>query len=130
VVKGENMTRVIHHPQVGTNREVIEDDNADYVASAHPASIAARIVWLLAGILETILALRFVFALFGANPNNAFAQFIYNVSHPFVAPFFNLFNYNYIDNGIGRIEIFTLIAMLVYGLIAALIARLVSVSRP
>jgi hypothetical protein len=121
------MTRVIHQPYTG-QQEVVEDDN-DYVA-AHPANIAARIVWLIAGIIETILALRFIFALFGANPNNAFAQFIYNVSHPFVAPFFNLFNYNYVDSGVGRFEIFTLVAMVVYGLVAALIARLVSVNRP
>ena len=120
------MTRVIHHPTYSTNREIVEDD----ATTAHPANIAARIVWLIAGIIETILALRFIFALLGANPNNAFASFIYDVSRPFVAPFFNLFNYNYVDSGVGRFEIFTLVAMLVYGLIAALIARLVSINRP
>jgi hypothetical protein len=129
VVKGENMVRVIHHPNTVTSSEIVED-NTDYAAKAHTANVAERIVWLIAGTIETILALRFVFAMLGANPANSFAQFIYSVSHPFVAPFFNLFNYNYIDNGVGRVEIFTLIAILFYGLIAALIARLVSVNRP
>jgi hypothetical protein len=129
VVKGENMVRVVHHPNTVTSSEIVED-NTDYAAKAHTANVAERIVWLIAGTIETILALRFVFAMLGANPANSFAQFIYNVSHPFVAPFFNLFNYNYIDNGVGRVEIFTLIAILFYGLIAALIARLVSVNRP
>jgi uncharacterized protein YggT (Ycf19 family) len=124
------MARVIHHPRVSTNREVVEDDDTDYVASAHNANVAERIVWLIAGIILALLGLRFVFALFGANPNNGLAQFVYNASHPFVVPFFNLFNYNYVDNGVGRIEIFTLVAILVYGLIASLIARLVSINRP
>jgi YggT family protein len=123
------MARVIHHPRV-SNTEVIEDDNVDYVDRAHTANVAERIVWLVAGIIMALLGLRFILALFGANPNNTFAQFIYNVSHPFVAPFFNLFNYNYINNGIGRVEIFTLVAILVYAVIATLIARLVSVNRP
>jgi amino acid permease len=130
VVKGENMTRVIHHPQVSANREIVEEDDTDYVTQAHSANVAERIVWFVAGVIETFLALRFIFALLGANPNNGFAQFVYSVSHPFVAPFFNLFNYNYIDNDVGRVEIFTLVAMLVYGIIAALIARLVSINRP
>jgi YggT family protein len=129
MMKGKYMARVIEHPRVSTNREIVEDDT-DYVEQAHTANVAERIVWLVAGTIMTLLALRFVFALFGANPNNGLAQFVYSVSHPFVAPFFNLFNYNYIDNGIGRVEIFTVVAILVYGLIAMLIARLVSINRP
>jgi uncharacterized protein YggT (Ycf19 family) len=123
------MPRVIHHPGYRTDQEVVEDDD-NYVASAHTANVAARIVWAIAAIILTLLAFRFIFAMFGANPANAFTQFIYNASRPFVAPFFNLFNYNYVDNGVGRIEIFTLVAILVYGIIAALIARLVSINRP
>jgi YggT family protein len=123
------MARVIEHPRVSTTREVVEDDT-DYVEKAHTANVAERIVWLIAGVIITLLGLRFVFALLGANPNNALAQFVYTVSHPFVAPFFNLFNYNYIDNGVGRVEIFTLVAILVYALLAGLIARLVSINRP
>jgi hypothetical protein len=123
------MARVIHHPRVAANREIVEDDT-DYVEQAHAANVAERIVWLIAGVIIAILSLRFIFALFGANPNNALAQFIYNVSHPFVVPFFNLFNYKYIDDGVGRIEIFTLVAVLIYAAVAALIARLVSINRP
>lgn len=121
------MARVIHHPRYG-KREVVENDT-DYIERDHRANVAERVVWLIAGIILTLLAFRFVFALLGANPDNALASFIYNTSHPFVTPFFNLFNYNYIDNGIGRFEVFTLVAILVYGVIAAGIARLVSINR-
>jgi uncharacterized protein YggT (Ycf19 family) len=124
------MPRVIHHPGYATRDEEIVEDDAGYPAGAHTANVAARIVWLLAAIIETLLLFRFVFAMFGANPANNLTQFIYSASRPFVAPFFNLFNYNYVDNGVGRIEIFTIVAMLVYGIIAAIIARLVSINRP
>ena len=121
------MARVIHHPRV-SSQEVIEDD-ASYIERDHTANVAERIVWLIAGVILTLLAFRFVFALLGANPNSGITQFVYNVSHPFVAPFFNLFNYNYVDNGIGRVEIFTIVAMLFYWIVAAIIARFVSINR-
>jgi YggT family protein len=96
----------------------------------HQANVVGRIVWLVAGAIIMLLAFRFILALLGANPDNSFANFIYTASHPFVVPFFNLFNYNYIDDGIGRFEIFTLIAILVYGTIAAGLARLATLNRP
>lgn len=105
-------------------------DDREVVATAHPSSIAERIVWLVAGIILALLAVRFILALFGANPGNGFANFIYTTSHPFVTPFFGLFNYNYINDGIGRFEVFTLVAMAVYAIIAAILARLVSLNRP
>lgn len=99
------------------------------VERQHSANVAERVVWLIAGILEVLLGMRFVFALLGANPSNGLANFVYSVTHPFVAPFFSLFNYNYV-NGLGRFEIYTLVAMAVYGLIAWGIARLVTIRRP
>jgi YggT family protein len=129
-VKGEFMAiRAIHPTQRVRTVDAVDDDR-DVVATAHPASVVERIVWLVAGILLALLAFRFVLALLGANPNNSFANFIYTTSHPFVAPFFNLFRYNYINDGIGRFEFFTLIAMAVYAVIAAVIARVFTLNRP
>jgi hypothetical protein len=129
-MKGGFMAIRAIHPthRVHTVEDV--DDDRGVVAKARPASVAERIVWLIAGIIITLLAFRFVLALLGANPGNSFANFIYTTSHPFVAPFFNLFNYDYIDDGIGRFEVFTLVAMAVYAIVAAGIARLVTLNRP
>jgi succinate dehydrogenase hydrophobic anchor subunit len=104
---------------------VIEDDgDADYV-EARREPLAERIVWMIAGVLLTLLAFRFVLALLGANPNNAFANFIYSVSHPFVAPFFSLFGYD-LRYGISRFETFTLVAMAVYAIVAFGIAKILT----
>ena len=105
---------------------VVEDRRATGV---HPLTMAARLVWFITGVILAILAIRFVFVLLGANPDNGIARFVYDVSHPFVAPFFNLFNYNFI-NGTSRFEGYTLVAMLIYALIGYGIARLLTISRP
>ena len=89
------------------------------------ANLAARIVYIVGGIIIALLALRFLFALLGANPNNGIADFVYTASHPFAAPFFSLFSYNQ-TLGHSRFEFTTLVAIVIYALIMALLARLVS----
>jgi hypothetical protein len=100
------------------------------VEREHRSNVAERVVWFVAGVLLALLGLRFLFALLGANPNNGLADFIYSVTHPFVSPFFNLFSYDVVNAGQSRIEFFTLVAMLIYGLVAWGIARLVTLRRP
>lgn len=107
------------------NTEVIDRPDA---TRAENQTIAARIVWYIAGVLLTLLAFRFVLALLGANQANGFANFIYSASHPFVAPFFNLFGYN-LSYGVSRFETYTLVAMAVYALVAYGIAKLFTLNR-
>ncbi len=114
---------------VATRTERVEG-NETYRAQneRRHASLASRIIWYLAGILLVLLAFRFILALLGANPNNQFANFIYSVSHPFVAPFFGLFGYN-LHYGVSRFEIFTLVAMLVYAVIAWGLSKAFTIKR-
>lgn len=99
------------------------------VATPRPTTVAQRIIWYIAAVVLILLAFRFVLALLGANPSNAFARFIYDVSHPLVAPFFSLFGYN-VQYGVSRFEIYTLVAMAVYAVVAYLLARLFAISEP
>ena len=74
-------------------------------------------VYFVLGVLEVILVLRFVFRLLGAHQDSKFVMFLYNLSHMFVYPFNGIFN----DQTIGSASVFevsTLIAMLIYALIA------------
>ena len=97
------------------------------VGKSNSQVIATRIVWYLAGVLLVLLAFRFVLALLGANPYNGFANFIYTVSHPFVAPFFSLFGYN-LRYGVSRFETFTLVAMAVYAVVTYGIVYLINLA--
>ena len=109
---------VVRDPDV-VDREVV--DRSDYGMTT-----AARIVSLIGGTIMALLGLRFVLSLLGANPANAFANFIYSVSHPFVAPFFGLFNYRG-ELGVVRFEFETLIAILFWGFVTWIIVRLLTV---
>ncbi len=94
--------------------------------SEYRMTVAERIVYFVGGILLTLLGLRFLLSLLGADRGNGFADFIYTVSHPFVAPFFGLFNYNE-QYGQSRFEFETLIAIMVYAIVMVIIARLVTI---
>lgn len=113
-------------PQTVSKREVVETNATTTEPSGN---MAARVIWYIAGVLLILLAFRFVLALLGANPSNGFANFIYSVSHPFVAPFFGLFGYD-LRYGVSRFESFTLVAMAVYAVIAWGLAKLVTLSQP
>lgn len=115
-----------HDGHVTRRTTEIEDPHR---AEEHTATVADRLVWLLAGILLALLGLRFLLSLLGANASNGVANFVYSMTHPFVAPFFNLFNYNSIHNGSSTFEIYTLVAMMIYALIAAGLARLLTINR-
>lgn len=99
--------------QVENRSEVFEDEN---LRRANMRYWIARVVYFVLGVLEVILLLRLIFRLLGANESSAFVMFLYNLSHIFVAPFNGIFN----DQALGRsvFEISTLVAMIVYALIA------------
>lgn len=93
-----------------------------------PLYRGTQLVWYLFGIIETLLLLRFVLRLLAANPNAGFTAFIYAVSYPFVAPFINVFGPSRVVGSV--IEWTTILAMLVYYLVALGISRLLVMSKP
>jgi small-conductance mechanosensitive channel len=98
-------------------------------ASASGTTVMQRIIWYIAGVIIVLLAFRFILTLLGANRSNGFADFIYTTSHPFVAPFFGLFGYN-LQYGVSRFELYTLVAIVVYAIIAWGLARLFALRDP
>lgn len=102
-----------------------DDTVVDTTRKEHRITVAERIVYLVGGILLAILALRFLLRLLGANSGAGFADFIYTISHPFVTPFFGLFNYHE-QFGVSRFEFETLIAMVVYAIVMVIVAKIVA----
>lgn len=82
-----------------------------------------QFVWLVAGVLETLFAVRIILKLLAANPDAGFDRFITGVTAPFLAPFVGLMNNAAASNG-SVLEVTTLVAMLVYALLAWGIVRL------
>ena len=80
-------------------------------------------IYLLFGILEGLLGIRFVLGLLGANPAAGFAQFIYGMTGPFIAPFVGLFGQPHFQGSV--FEFNSLVAILVYALIAWVLVKIV-----
>jgi len=83
-----------------------------------------QFIWLVAGVLETLFAVRIILKLIVANQAAGFAQFITNATAPFLTPFAGLMKNGTTASG-SVVEVTTLIAMLVYAFLAWAIVRLV-----
>ena len=94
-------------------------------------SIAERVVYYILGLLQVLLAFRLVFKFLGANPNNGFVVFIYEKSQILLAPFTAIFSAETTPGleTTGVLEPATIIAMVVYTLIAWGIVKLFTVFR-
>lgn len=99
-----------------TRERVVERDHAS------AGLVAQRIVWYVAGVIITLLALRFILFMLGANQGSGFVDFIYGISGIFAAPFAGIFPAP--TYGQFFFDTASLVAMIVYALIAWGIAKL------
>lgn len=76
---------------------------------------AAAAVGFIVGVVEILIAARFLGKLFGASAHSAFVNFIYQVSGPIVSPFTGIFG----DTGskTNTFETASLVALVVYAVI-------------
>jgi hypothetical protein len=92
-----------------------------------PLYRGTQIVWYILGVLEAVLAIRFVLKLLGANASAGFTSLIYGLTYPFAEPFLGVFRITRIVG--ATIEWTTLLAMAVYWLLAIAIIKLFLMGR-
>ncbi len=92
-----------------------------------PLLKGTQIAWYLFSLLGTLLAFRFVLKLTAANPEAGFTSFVYGITWPFTAPFLAVFPTTVVEGSI--FEWTTLLAMLVYWMVALAIIRLFLMSK-
>jgi hypothetical protein len=132
----DNMRTVQRVETVG---EVREQSEAEALAELHrqseaEASVerhyrlarATQVVWLVTGILESLIGIRILLKLIAANPEAGFATFIYNLTAVFLAPFFGLTAEPEANGAV--LEISSLIAMLAYALLTWAIVRVMHIA--
>ena len=91
---------------------------------------ADRIVFYIAGVIETLLIFRFTLKLLGANAGSPFVNFIYTLSGIFEMPFRGIFSTSVFQGGeptVSVLEPSSLFAILVYLVIAIGIVQLINV---
>jgi uncharacterized protein YggT (Ycf19 family) len=80
---------------------------------------ARRTVYTIVNIISIFIFIRFLLALFGADPFNGFASFIYGITWPFVLPFQGLFGAGREPMlGVSVFEGSSLVAIAIYHLFA------------
>ena len=108
-------------PSVATDRT--EATTYDPYAGRRATSIkVSRAIYLILAVIEALLLIRLVLKALGANAEAGFAQLIYGVTGPLIAPFAGLFRTPQAGGG-ATLEVNTLIALVVYALIAWLVVR-------
>lgn len=80
------------------------------------------IIWWFTGLLEAFIGLRVSLRVLGANPGTPFVNFVYGVTAPFLWPFRGLAASPSASGSV--LEIYSVIAMIVYLMIAWMIVEL------
>lgn len=93
-----------------------------------PLFRGTQVVWYILGIIEVLLAFRFLLKLSAANAGAGFSKFIYTMTAPFANPFLTVFPRSQVEGSI--FEWTTLLAMAVYALVAWGIIKLFVMSKP
>lgn len=116
----EEYVEVVRNPGEYQQRHVVRDVAADQRVTI---SRITQILWLLFGFLEALIGLRVILKLIGANSAAFFAQMIYGITDVFLWPFAGITP----DPGMGafQLEISSIIAMIVYALVAWGLTKLI-----
>jgi len=84
---------------------------------------ATELIWLIFGILEALIALRIGLKLIGANPGSPIVDLIYGFTNLFLFPFTGVVGSPAAGN--MELELSSMFAMLIYGLVAWALERIV-----
>ncbi len=96
-------------------------------ASTKPLYRGTQVVWYLLGVIEALLAFRFILKFLGANAEAGFTAFIYGATYIFAAPFLRVFRVTQVAGSI--FEWTTLLAMFVYWALAVGIIKLLLIGK-
>ncbi len=129
LAESEEKTRETQVAQEGDTQIVREKTSTE--SSADNRVTVVNGIWLVLGILEVLLAFRFILKLLGANPNSGFTEFVYAVSGPFAAPFRGIFSAPTAQGDITTsiFETSTLVAMIVYAIVAWGIIKMATLNK-
>jgi hypothetical protein len=86
-----------------------------------------QLIWLLTIVVEFLIGFRIILKVVAANPINGFANFIYGVTYIFIAPFASILQNPALNDTGSVLELTSLIAMLVYFIIALIITALIRI---
>lgn len=91
-------------------------------------AVVSRVVWFVFGMIEVLIAIRFVLKMLGANSSAGFVRMMYGVSDVLMAPFATIFGTARVSGAV--FEWSAIVAIAVYALIAWGIVALIRAVNP
>jgi uncharacterized protein YggT (Ycf19 family) len=98
---------------------------SEVVSTFNPGWRAVQLVYLVFGVIDGLLIIRLLLKLLGANPTAGFANWVYNVTAFFLAPFKNILPTIGTDQ--SQLEMSVVLAIIVYALIGWAVGRLIAI---
>jgi uncharacterized protein YggT (Ycf19 family) len=93
----------------------VRTSRTDIYRSGAANDRAIQVVWWVVGLIDTLIAIRFLLKMFGANTASAFVSFMYALTDPLVAPFHGIFNTGSAGRSVFEPE--SIVAIIIYTLI-------------
>lgn len=109
-----------------TTTQTVERENTVSVQKAAQYSALDQVVYLIFGLFELLLLIRFFFKLTGANPAAGIVQFVYAFTNVLMAPFRFIFPTSAIEG--AQFEWSVLVAIFFYALLAWVIMKLIRIA--
>ncbi len=118
----------VHETEVADegNKQVVRERTSTSSTAETRLTLTNGIYFVL-GVIEFLLLFRLLLKLLGANPASGFVNFVYDISGILNAPFKAIFSSTTTNGDVtkGVFEPATLVAMVVYGIVAWGIVKLV-----
>lgn len=112
--------------------DVVRDDvvvNRTATVSPSGGEMARRLIVLVFGIIQILIALRIVFLLLNAREGNAIVSFVLDASQIFVAPFVGIFNSDALRAGGSVLDIAAVAALVGWTVLEAIALWAVNLFR-
>ena len=122
-------TRDVYHERISgpDGDQVVRSERVSVPSEATRRAMSVtrinQVIYFIFGVINALLAIRFVLLLLGASQASPFVNLIYGLSHPFALPFQGIFGEPSFDGSV--VEWASLVGIIVYSLLAYGLTRLV-----
>lgn len=127
VIEEDPEGTVREETQVTSGNGGAPDSSTQVVRRLTPVRRTIELIYLAFGIVDVVLLVRMVLKVLAANPHAGFSSFIYAISDALLIPFRGILPSTTVT-GRSVFELSTLIAIVVYALVAFGLARIVSIA--
>lgn len=112
---------IVDRDAAHSRKVVVKEDNV--ARQNETVRKVAQLIYIAEAALEILIGLRVFLRMIAANPNNAFASFVYNLSELFVWPFNGLTSTPGVEGFV--LDIPAIVAMIVYAAASWILIRVV-----